>query len=97
MVEAGTVPPDVFVSPVAAISIGIVDQQALLDLCYVEDSAADVDVNVVMNAKGEFIDVQGTAEGEPFPRATFDDLLNLAEKGIKELLQKQQDVLQIRI
>jgi ribonuclease PH len=94
LVDSGTIHPEVFLPPVAAVSVGMVDQQPLLDLCYLEDSTADVDVNIVMNARGEFIDVQGTAEGNPFPRDTLNDMLNLAEKGIKELLQKQQEILQ---
>ena len=67
--------------------------QAMLDLCYVEDSSADVDVNVVMNGNNEFIEVQGTAEGATFSRPTLDDLLDLAQKGIAELLAIQQEML----
>jgi ribonuclease PH len=92
-INSGTLTPDILLSPVAAISAGIVDQQPLLDLCYEEDSAAEVDVNVVMNAEGKIIDFQGTAEGRPFSRISLDDLLDLAEKGIKEILQKQQEIL----
>lgn len=87
LVEAGEVGPDVFLSPVAAISVGIVDGEPLLDLCYDEDSAAEVDVNVVMNADGEFIELQGTAEGVTFSRNSLDTMLNLAEKGIQKLLE----------
>jgi ribonuclease PH len=64
-----------------------------LDLCYDEDCNAAVDFNVVMTSKGEFVEVQGTAEGKPFSKATIDELLALAEKGIKELFQIQQSVL----
>ena len=92
LVDSGVLSSDIFLPPVAAVSVGILDQQPLLDLCYAEDAVADVDVNVVMNARGEFIDIQGTAEGSPFKRNLFDDLLNLAEKGIKELLQHQQKI-----
>ena len=87
LVEAGEVGPDVFLSPVAAISVGIVDGEPLLDLCYDEDTAAEVDVNVVMNADGEFIELQGTAEGVTFSRNSLDTMLNLAEKGIQKLLE----------
>ena len=75
---------------VAAISVGVVNGQPMLDLNYAEDSHADVDSNVVMTDGGEFIEVQGTAEGKPFSRARLDELLALAEKGIRELhtLQK---------
>ena len=65
----------------------------LLDLCYEEDFAADVDVNVVMNADGEYIEVQGTAEGTTFSRTELDELLDLAQKGITELLVVQQNLL----
>ncbi|HLY32620.1 MAG TPA: ribonuclease PH [Ktedonobacterales bacterium] len=70
---------------VAAISVGVVNDEALLDLNYGEDSHAEVDANVVMTDSGEFIEVQGTAEGKPFTRARLDELLALAEKGIREL------------
>ena len=80
-------------SAVAATSVGIVNTYMMLDLCYDEDSQAAVDFNVVMTGKGEFVEIQGTAEGKPFPRASVDDLLTLAEKGIKQLFQVQQDVL----
>ena len=92
LVEAGEVPPSVFLSPVAAISVGLIEGQPLLDLCYTEDVAAEADVNVVMNADGEFIEVQGTAEGDPFPRGILDAMLDLAEKGIEKLLVIQQAV-----
>jgi ribonuclease PH len=78
---------------VAATSVGIVNTDMLLDLCYDEDSRAGVDFNVVMTSKGEFVEVQGTAEGKPFSKATIDDLLALAEKGIRQLFQAQQEVL----
>jgi ribonuclease PH len=70
---------------VAAVSVGMVDGEPRLDLCYEEDSKADVDFNVVMTDRGEFIEVQGTAEGKPFSPATMSDLLSLAESGIREL------------
>jgi ribonuclease PH len=75
---------------VAAISVGIVKGSAMLDLAYDEDSKAEVDSNVVMTSKGEFIEVQGTAEGKPFSRAQLDELLGLAEGGIRKLLEMQQ-------
>lgn len=79
---------------VAATSVGIVDGVQLLDLCYEEDSRAEVDFNIVMNDVGEFIEIQGTAEGKPFPKSTIDSLLALAEKGIKELFQIQKDAIE---
>jgi ribonuclease PH len=75
---------------VAAISVGVVKGEVLLDLSYAEDSRADVDFNVVMTAEHEFIEVQGTGEGNVFSRATMDDLVALAEKGIGELLEMQR-------
>ena len=74
---------------VAAVSVGIVKGNALLDLAYDEDSKAEVDANVVMTSAGEFIEVQGTAEGKPFTRAQLDELLALAEGGIHQLLDIQ--------
>jgi len=81
-------------SAVAATSVGIVHGNMLLDLCYDEDSGAAVDFNVVMTSKGEFVEIQGTAEGKPFPRETINELISLAEKGIKQLFEIQQTVLE---
>ncbi len=78
---------------VAAISVGIVDGIPVLDLEYVEDSQAEVDMNVVMTGQGEFIEIQGTAEGKPFSRQEMDQLLLLAEKGIRELIEIQTGIL----
>lgn len=94
LIKDNAIPVEVFKTPVAAISVGIVKGKPLLDLCYDEDSNAEVDVNVVMNAHGEFIEVQGTAEGQPFSRGKLDELLNLAQKGIGELLILQRKTLQ---
>jgi ribonuclease PH len=79
--------------PVAAISVGIVDGTPLLDLEYVEDSACDTDMNVVMTGAGHFVEVQGTAEGVAFTRAEMDQLLALADKGIRELITAQASAL----
>ena len=81
-------------SAVAATSVGLVHDYRLLDLCYDEDYKAEVDFNVVMTSQGEFVEVQGAAEGKPFSKETIDSLLSLAEKGIRELLQIQQAVLE---
>lgn len=78
---------------VAAISVGIVGGQPLLDLNYGEDSAADVDMNVVMTGVGEFVEVQGTAEHTPFDRRGLDALLGLAESGIRRLIELQRRAL----
>ena len=77
----------------AAISVGVVGESLCLDLPYVEDSAAEVDMNVVMTGSGNFIEVQGTAEGEPFDREQLDGLLKLAEKGIVEIVDLQRAAL----
>lgn len=77
----------------AAVSVGIVDGKPLLDLCYVEDSSAETDMNLVMTGKGGVVELQGTAEGEPFSKAELAKLLALGEKGIKALIRKQKDVL----
>jgi len=81
-------------SAVAATSVGIVHDHQVLDLCYDEDCAAAVDFNVVMTSQGEFVEVQGTAEGKPFSKETIDSLLSLAGKGIRELFQVQQTALE---
>jgi ribonuclease PH len=78
---------------VAAVSVGVVGGSALLDLEYVEDSACDTDMNVVMTGRGGFVEVQGTAEGAPFTRTEMDQLLALAAKGIGELLAAQREAL----
>lgn len=78
---------------VSAVSVGIVDEQMLLDLCYSEDSHAKVDMNVVMTDKGEFIEVQGTGEEAPFTREELGKLLDLAYQGCSRLHQMQKEVL----
>jgi ribonuclease PH len=78
---------------VAAVSVGVVDKQALLDLCYTEDAAAAVDLNVVMNAAGEFVEIQGTGEEASFTEAQLKEMLALGRVGIHELLTAQQAAL----
>ncbi len=78
---------------VAAVSVGVVDGEQRLDLCYEEDVAAGTDMNVVCTGTGEFVEVQGTAEGQPFDRTTLDSLLDLAVLGCAELTELQQRVL----
>jgi ribonuclease PH len=75
---------------VAAVSVGKVAGDVLLDLCYLEDSTAEADMNVVMTASGEFVEVQGTAEQVPFSRARLDELLAVAERGIRQLVALQR-------
>jgi ribonuclease PH len=76
----------------AAVSVGVVDALACLDLDYSEDARAEVDMNVVMTGSGRYIEVQGTAEGTPFSRGELDDLLRLAELGIAELVAAQREL-----
>jgi len=78
---------------VAAVSIGIVDGKILLDLCYEEDSIADVDMNFVMTGSGKFIEVQGTAESEPFTRKQMERMAEIAQGGIKDLLKAQKQAI----
>jgi len=78
---------------VAAVSIGIIEGKILLDLCYEEDSRAEVDMNFVMTGSGKFIEVQGTAETAPFTRKQMERMAELAEQGIKELLKTQKKVI----
>ncbi len=78
---------------VAATSVGIVKGEELLDLCYIEDSNAEVDMNVIMTGEGEFIELQATGEKSSFSKKQLDQLLNLAESGIRELIKAQNEVL----
>ncbi len=78
---------------VAGISVGIVEGRSLLDLCYEEDSKAEVDMNVVMTGSGKYVEIQGTAEKEPYSRKDIDKLLGLAAKGIKEIIALQKKAL----
>jgi ribonuclease PH len=91
--ETGVVKPGVLRDTVAAVSVGVVGTDSVLDLSYEEDAGAEVDCNVVMTGSGALVEVQGTAEGEPFSRAELDALLDLAESGIKQLTQVQRDAL----
>jgi ribonuclease PH len=84
---------DPLTGSVSAVSVGIVDGEARLDLCYEEDSAAETDMNVVCTGDGGFVEVQGTAEREPFERKRLDELLDLAVAGCTELTQLQRQAL----
>jgi ribonuclease PH len=89
-IAAGKLDASPLIDHVAAISVGIVDGQVLLDLEYIEDVSADVDANVVTTGAGKLIEVQGTAEGDPFDRTQLDAMLDLAEVGISELVEQQR-------
>jgi ribonuclease PH len=93
LIARGKLAASPIIGAVAAVSVGIVEGQPLLDLEYVEDVACDTDMNVVMTGLGHYVEVQGTAEGVAFTRAEMDELLRLAEKGIGELVGMQQRAL----
>jgi ribonuclease PH len=82
--------PQALVQSVSAVSVGVIDGEPRLDLCYEEDSVADTDMNVVVTGDGRFVEIQGTAEKEPFDRATLDALLDLALAGCGDLALRQQ-------
>ena len=89
----GLISLDPLQDAVAAVSIGIIEGKILLDLCYEEDSKADVDMNFVMTGAGKFIEVQGTAEAAPFTRRQMERMAEIAQTGIKELLKTQKNVI----
>jgi ribonuclease PH len=94
MLAAGELKESPVKSAVAAVSVGIVGGRAVLDLCYEEDAAAEVDMNLVMNSKGEFIELQGTGEEATFTEAQLAQMLSLGRQGIQELLALQQKALE---
>ncbi|MBI4539028.1 MAG: ribonuclease PH [Gemmatimonadetes bacterium] len=93
LVVQGELPANPVRELVAAVSAGIVDRECRLDLDYAEDSAASVDMNVVATASGRFVEVQGTAEGQPFSRSELDELLDLALAGIRRIIAAQDEAL----
>lgn len=96
LLDSGKLAENPIKENVAAISVGIVDGQPLLDLDYIEDSGCDVDMNIIMTSSGSIVELQGTAEGETFSREQMNQLLDLGEKGIRELTKIQADTLQNR-
>jgi ribonuclease PH len=93
LIDLGKLEHSPMLNAVAAVSVGIVNQQPLLDLCYEEDAAASVDLNLIMNAAGQFIELQGSGEESTFSEAQLADLLALGKGGIRRLLVAQQDAL----
>ena len=91
LVEEDQIPEIPVLAAVAATSVGIVDGEARLDLCYEEDAAAEVDFNIVMTSEGDFVEVQGTAEGMPFSMHALEEVLSLAQQGIEELSALQRN------
>ena len=94
LIQSGEIPPQALKTPIAAVSVGVVQGIPILDLNYTEDSQADVDMNIVMTVDGEFIEIQGTAEHAPFSHDILTQLLSLSEKGIQEIIEKQSEILQ---
>ena len=93
LVSEDKAPADVLTKNIAAVSVGIIKGETLLDLCYTEDSSADVDMNVIMSEDGKIIELQGTAEGESFSRDELNNMLDSAEKGLKEIFGIQKNAL----
>jgi ribonuclease PH len=92
-----SIPRDPIIDSVAAISIGVVDGQTFLDLNYEEDSKAEVDCNFVMTGRGRFIEIQGTAEGQPFSKESFEKMMAMAAQGINKLTTIQHQVLNLDV
>lgn len=90
LANRGVLPGNPLRAPVAAVSVGIIDGVACLDLPYEEDSRAEVDMNVVMTEAGKFVEIQGTGEHNEFDRAQLNEMLDLAEKGLRELITAQK-------
>ncbi|MGB6105205.1 MAG: ribonuclease PH, partial [Pusillimonas sp.] len=93
LVDAGVLQRSPLLDQVAAVSVGLVDGRAVLDLDYIEDSGCGADMNIVMTGAGHFVEVQGTAEGQTFERKALDTLLDLAQGGIQQLLAAQKSAL----
>jgi ribonuclease PH len=93
LIADGKLPESPMLHAVAAVSVGVVDKQPMLDLCYTEDAAAEVDMNLVMNSAGEFIELQGSGEESTFSEKQLADLLALGKAGIRDLLTAQQAAL----
>lgn len=93
LIDKGLLEKSPINSFLSAISVGIVEDKAMLDLCYIEDSSAKVDMNVIMTDDGKIVEIQGTGEENPFSRAEMNELLDLAEKGIAELIEVQKQSL----
>jgi len=95
LLKQGTIKTNPILSEVAAVSVGIIEGTTILDLAYQEDSNADVDMNIVCTGAGKFIEIQGTAEREPFTREQMDEMLILAEIGVNKLFEIQRNALAV--
>lgn len=94
LVKSGTIKENPVISEIAAVSVGIIQGNPVLDLCYEEDSSAEVDMNVVCTGNGNFVEIQGTAELHPFDSEQMSKMIELAKKGISELVELQKRVLE---
>lgn len=95
LLKQGTIKTNPIISEVAAVSVGVIEGTTILDLAYTEDSNADVDMNIVCTGAGKFIEIQGTAEREPFTRDQMDEMLILAEIGVNKLFEIQRNALNV--
>ena len=93
LLKEGVIKENPIISNVAAISVGIVNNTPMIDLKYSEDSIAEVDMNIIMNGKGEFVEVQGTGEEATYTRSQLNELIDLAEEGIKNIIKIQNEVI----
>jgi ribonuclease PH len=89
----GDIKENPIINNIAAVSVGIIDDEAILDLCYTEDCGAEVDMNVIMTDKNEFVEIQGTAEGKTFTRNKMNDMLDIAEKGINNIFKTMNNII----
>jgi ribonuclease PH len=93
LIDRGRIKEPPIIDNIAATSVGIIEEKPMLDLCYAEDSTAQVDMNIVMTGKGEFVELQGTAEEEPFSKSELNKMLELGEKGIQDLIRLQNQLI----
>ena len=96
LIENGFTPEHIMKELVAAVSVGVIDEKIKVDLCYEEDSSADVDMNIVMTESGKLVEVQGTAEGKTFDRDMLDEMLDSAQSAIKTIIDTQKETLGLK-
>ena len=94
LIQSGDIPPDALYPPIAAVSVGMISGQPILDLNYAEDSQADVDLNIAMTSDNRVIEIQGTAEGQPFTKDDLDNMFDLAKGGIQQIIDLQKELLE---
>lgn len=96
LIKSGGLEESPIMDSIAAVSVGIIEGKPCLDLCYVEDSKAEVDMNFVITGSGKFVEIQGTAEGVPFSQNQMNDLLALGKKGVAELIKIQKKYIKLK-